>query len=44
MMNKNQEQCKYIADDLEKVATACYFMYDGDLYPIDTVSVPLRGL
>ena len=35
MMNKNQEQCKYIADDLEKVASGDYFMYDGDLYRID---------
>ena len=33
---KNQEQCKAIADDLEKVASGDYFMYDGDLYPIDT--------
>ena len=36
MMNENQEQCKYIADDLEKVASGEYFLYDGDLYPINT--------
>ena len=34
--DKNQEQCKYIADDLEKVASGDYFMYDGELFPIDT--------
>ena len=36
MMNENQEQCKYIADDLEKVASGEYFLYDGELFPIDT--------
>ena len=35
-MDKNLEYVKEIADDLEKVATACYFMYDGELFPIDT--------
>ena len=34
--DKNYEDCKAIADDLEKVASGDYFMHDGDLYPIDT--------
>ena len=36
MMNKNQEQCKCIADDLEKVASGDYFIWNGELFPIDT--------
>ena len=36
MNDKNYEQCKYIADSLEKVASGDYFLYDGELYPIDT--------
>ena len=36
MKDKNYEQCKAIADNLEKVASGDYFMYDGGLYPIDT--------
>ena len=35
-MDKNLEYIKEIADDLEKVASGDYFMYDGGLYPIDT--------
>ena len=35
-MDKNLEHVKEIADNLEKVASGDYFMYDGDLYPIDT--------
>ena len=36
MMNdKNYEHCKYIAEELEKVASGDYFMYDGELFPID---------
>lgn len=34
--DKNYEQCKYIAENLEKVASGDYFMYDGELFPIDT--------
>lgn len=37
MMNdKNYEHCKAIAEELEKVASGEYFMYGGDLFPIDT--------
>lgn len=37
MMNdKNYEQCKYVADNLEKVASGGYFLYESELYPIDT--------
>ena len=36
MKDKNYEQCKYIADSLEKVASGDYFLYDGELFPIDT--------
>ena len=37
MMNeKNHEQCKAIAENLEQVASGDYFMYEGELYPIDT--------
>ena len=36
MNNENYECCKAIADNLEKVASGDYFMYDGGLYPIDT--------
>ena len=35
-MDKNLEYIKEIADDLEKVASGDYFMYDGELFPIDT--------
>ena len=35
-MEKNLEYVKEIADNLEQVASGDYFMYDGDLYPIDT--------
>ena len=34
--DENYEQCKAIADNLEKVASGDYFMYDGELFPIDT--------
>ena len=34
--DKNYEHCKAIADDLEKVASGDYFMYEGELYPLDT--------
>ena len=37
MMNdKNYEQCKAIAEELENVASGDYFMYEGELYPIET--------
>lgn len=36
MNNENMEHCKAIADNLEKVASGDYFMYDGELFPIDT--------
>lgn len=36
MNNENMEHCKAIADNLEKVASGDYFMYDGKLFPIDT--------
>ena len=36
MNNENYEHCKYIADSLEKVASGDYFLYDGELFPIDT--------
>ena len=36
MNNENYEHCKAIADDLEKVASGGYFLYDGELFPIDT--------
>ena len=37
MMNdKNYEHCKAIAENLEQVASGDYFMYDGELFPIDT--------
>lgn len=37
MNNENYNHCKAIAEDLEKVASGDYFMYDGDgeLYPLD---------
>ena len=35
-MDKNLERVKAIAENLEQVASGDYFMYDGDLYPIDT--------
>lgn len=35
-MNKHDEHCKSIAQDLEKYASGDYFLYDGDLYPIDS--------
>ena len=34
--DENYERCKVIAENLEQVASGDYFMYDGDLYPIDT--------
>ena len=34
--DKNYEHCKAIADNLEMVASGDYFMYDGELFPIDT--------
>ena len=34
--DKKYEQCKAIADNLEQVASGDYFMYDGELFPIDT--------
>ena len=36
MNNENYEHCKDIAEELEKVASGDYFMYDGELFPIDT--------
>ena len=36
MNNENMERCKAIAEELEKVASGDYFMYDCGLYPIDT--------
>lgn len=36
MNNENMERCKAIADNLEKVASGDYFLYDGELFPIDT--------
>ena len=35
-MDKNLEYVKGIADNLEKVASGDYFMYEGELFPIDT--------
>lgn len=34
--DKNYEYCKDIAENLEKVASSEYFLYDGELFPIDT--------
>ena len=34
--DKNYENCKAIADDLEKVASGDYFLHNGELFPIDT--------
>ena len=34
--DKNYERCKAIADSLEQVASGDYFLYDGELFPIDT--------
>ena len=34
--DENYKHCKAIADDLEKVASGDYFLYDGELFPIDT--------
>ena len=34
--NENYKHCKVIAEKLEQVASGDYFMYGGDLYPIDT--------
>ena len=36
MNNENYEHCKAIAENLEQVASGDYFMYDGELFPIDT--------
>ena len=36
MNNENYEHCKVIAENLEQVASGDYFMYDGELFPIDT--------
>ena len=36
MNNENYEHCKTIAENLEQVASGDYFMYDGELFPIDT--------
>lgn len=36
MNNENMEHCKAIAEELEKVASGDYFMYDCELFPIDT--------
>ena len=35
-MDKNLEHVKEIAENLEKVASGDYFMYDGELFPVDT--------
>ena len=35
-MDKNLEYVKEIADNLEKVASGDYFIWNGNLYPIDT--------
>ena len=34
--NENMERCKSIAEELEQVASGYYFLYDGELFPIDT--------
>lgn len=34
--DKNYLHCKAIAEELEKVASGEYFLYEGELYPIDT--------
>lgn len=34
--NKNLNHVQAIVADMEKYASGDYFMYDGDLYPIDT--------
>ena len=36
MNDENYEHCKVIAENLEQVASGDYFMYDGELFPIDT--------
>ena len=36
MNNENYEHCKDIAEELEKVVSGDYFMYEGELFPIDT--------
>ena len=36
MNNENYEHCKAIAENLEQVASGDYFMYGGELFPIDT--------
>ena len=36
MSKENMEHCKAIAENLEQVASGECFMYEGDLYPIDT--------
>ena len=33
--DKNHEYCKAIADDLEKVASGDYFIWSGELFPMD---------
>ena len=35
-MDKNLEHVNEIVETMEKYASGDYFMYDGDLYPIDT--------
>lgn len=36
MSKENMEQCKAIAENLEKVASGDYFLHNGKLFPIDT--------
>ena len=36
MNNENMEHCKAIAEELEQVASGDYFIYNGELFPIDT--------
>ena len=35
MNNENYEHCKVIAENLEQVPSGDYFMYDGELFPVD---------
>ena len=35
-MSKSEKMVQAIVEDMKKYASGGYFMYDGDLYPIDT--------
>ena len=35
-MSKNEKMVKAIVEDMKKYASGDFFMYDGNLYPIDT--------